>query len=84
MVHRTLTEAVSGPISHHSDSGSLSGQPAVNFMVHKVTLGQVFFPVLLFTPASIILPTFHAHSFISSTFVIVSILSRKLKKGRYL
>jgi hypothetical protein len=69
------------PTSHHWDSGSISEKPALNFIVFKVTQGQAFFPVPLFSLIRIILPTHHAHSFIARTFVIDSVVSWQLKKG---
>jgi hypothetical protein len=72
------------PVSHHWDSRSVSEKPALNFIVLKMTLAQALFPVPLFSLIRIILPTHHAHSFIARTFEIESVLSWRLKNGRYL
>jgi len=36
----------------------------VGFLVDQVALGQGFLPALMFSPVSIIPPTFHTHSFL--------------------
>ena len=36
----------------------------VGFVVNKVTLGEIFLTVLLFSPVSIIPPVLHTHSII--------------------
>jgi hypothetical protein len=48
-------------------------------MVDKMALGQVFLPVLQFSPVRIIPPMLHAHSFIYSRHCVVFVIDSVVK-----